>query len=251
MPQPVRLLELIERARAGNRAHFEVRQLRRRCRRRRPSMVVAARSRSVRARDREPDRQRGALRAARRPLSRSASSRDDERRRDRDRQQRAAGAREPSASGSSAATSRSRRAAQRRARTAGSGCTSASSPSSPRRARSTSSSAASSARCSWFASRSSARHELGRRSVLSLQVATRSAMVLALRRRRPRSRCCSTWKRLPRATALDAVVSRAARAAADGARLLPARRARHRQRARPGLGERSPARRSCSRSPAR
>ena len=63
----MRLVELIERARAGNRAHFEVRQLR--CDVDvDPELVVAGRSRSVRARDREPARQRDALRAARRPL---------------------------------------------------------------------------------------------------------------------------------------------------------------------------------------
>ena len=172
---PVRLVELIERARAGNRAHFEVRQLR--C-----DVDVdprpgrRARSRSVRRviENLLDNATRYAPRGGR------CGDRGEARRsgrRDRDRQQRPAGAATRSASRSSAATSRSRRDARRRARIAGSACTSASSRSRRTAARFTSRSAAISARCSWCACR---RHdESTRRRSRCRDAARRGARHLA------------------------------------------------------------------------
>ena len=143
---PVRLFELIERARQGNRAHFEVRQLR--CDIDvDPEMTRAARSRPVRARDREHARQRDALRTARWPLRDLGEARRERRSRSRSATT-GRRCRPPIASRSSAATSRSSAVARPRARTAASACTSASSRSRRTAARSTSRSAAISAPCS-------------------------------------------------------------------------------------------------------
>ena len=143
---PVRLVELIERARAGNRAHFEVRQLR--CDVDvDPTTRRAARSRSVRRviENLLDNATRYAPRGGRCAIT---AQRDARRRRDRDRQQRSAGAgrgaradlrallpgRAPARVGAREPRPRA--------------CTSASSRSRRTAARSTSRSAAISARCS-------------------------------------------------------------------------------------------------------